>query len=30
MADEEKSFGAMLIQRLKDPQFTVRVHSGVL
>jgi HEAT repeat protein len=30
MVPEEKSFVAMLIQRLKDPQLTVRVHAGVL
>jgi hypothetical protein len=30
MAAEEKPLGAMLIQRLKDHQFIVRVHAGVL
>jgi hypothetical protein len=27
---EEKPFGEMVIQCLKDPQFTVRVHVGIL
>jgi HEAT repeat protein len=30
MVAEEKPFVTMLIQRLKDPQFTVCFHAGVL
>jgi hypothetical protein len=30
MAEEEKSFVAMLVQRLQDPPFAVRVQASVL